>query len=129
MGHLSCYLDCFRCLGYVCVRYSGIPLGTEYVAPPCLVDVIDEGAPISWVGHCVVTSANVDQMTGQMVVSMKLQQSSVPLPQALLTQPLQQPDYYATIEWIPKALLARYVLLFNTCTSNMSTGPYVSHVL
>ncbi len=55
----------------------------------------------------VSSGAGVDQLTGQIGVSLRLQSSVMPLPEALLTTGMQQPQLTATIEWIPKSLMAR----------------------
>ena len=101
----------YRCLGYVCVRYKGLTIPSTVDVPRCLASETDATHPVCWVGHCIATAATVDQMTGQMVVSLKLQHSVIPLPDILLTQQMPQPKMCATIEWMPKPVMARYLWL------------------
>ena len=101
-----------RCLGYMCVRYQGLNIPAAVELPQCLSGETDATDPVCWVGHCVVTTATMDHMTAQMVVSLKLQDSVIPLPEALLTE-AAQPHHTATVEWMPKSLLTRYLLFLS----------------
>ena len=88
---------------FVCVRYSNLALPND----PTLNDVVsmmmNNGLPVTWVGHCVILSAKIENES--LTFKMKLVQSSVPLPDAIsLVTGWQMP---CTVELIERSCLDR----------------------
>ncbi|KAL3877847.1 hypothetical protein ACJMK2_035491 [Sinanodonta woodiana] len=87
-------------MDYCCVRYDGLQLPDDPVLNDSIAVIVNNGVPVCWVGHCMITS--VSQFNGgKLKIIMQLNQSSVPLPQQLLLS-MGGKDLSCTLELIMK---------------------------
>ena len=74
-----------RCQAYfgdfICVRYGNLSIPDDPTLSDALSLLVNNGVPVTWVGHCVITSVRMDR--DFLIFKMRLQQSAVPLPDLL----------------------------------------------
>lgn len=88
---------------FVCVRYSNLGLPDDPTLNDEIAVIMNNGVPVKWVGHCIITSVKMDN--NSLTFRMKLLQSSVPLPD-VLSQSLGS-QIPCTIELIERSCIDR----------------------
>ena len=88
---------------FVCVRYSNLSLPDDPTSSDGISVIVNNGAPVTWVGHCVITT--VQMIKDSLTFKMRLLQSSVPLPDIFHAHGSQMP---CTIELIERSVIDRW---------------------
>lgn len=86
------------CLDYLCVRYSNVHVPSEPALDESVAVLVNNGQPITWVGHCQVTE--VTSSPDGYLVKVSLVQSSMRFPDSLSN--VAGEPVLCTVEWICK---------------------------
>ncbi|XP_059174915.1 helicase with zinc finger domain 2-like isoform X2 [Physella acuta] len=90
--------DCNYSLDFLCVRYSNLTIPDEPALDESVAVVVNNGQPITWVGHCQVKQ--VSRRADGFKVTISLIQSRMKIPTELLGDAAD--TIVCTVEWICK---------------------------